>query len=332
VLASESSLFAGRPVTPGERIVLSIVVGVACGIGVWIITTRVMPSLIVKDFTYPWWAARVLLSGGDPYRVIQPNGPYPFAYPLPAALVVIPFAGLAAPVAGAVFFAASAALLAWALLGNGGIWRLWMLTSVPFAMTLSLVQWAPLLVAGALVPMLGWALVCKPTLGLALFVRRPTRTAVVGGAILLVASFAFVPRWPIEWLHAGARLVGHPAFVTRPFGWIPLLALLRWRDGDARLVACMACVPQNPFFYDQLPLLLVARTGRSAAALAALTWVAYAATQATCADPFYCGPESEPWVVWLLYVPATALVLARGDRTGLTRWLRSGREEAPQVP
>jgi hypothetical protein len=321
VTATSPSLFSGRPLLRSERIGLSIIIGVACAIGVWIIAQRVMPSLIVKDFTYPWWAARALLGGGDPYRLIQPDGPYPFAYPLPAALVAMPVAWLPAPIAGAVFFGLSAAALSWALLADGGIWRLWMLASVPFAMSLALVQWAPLLIAGALLPALAWVLVCKPTLGLALFAGRPSRAAVIGGAIVLAVSLLFLPTWPAEWLRAAGRIEGHPAFVTRPFGWIPLLALLRWRDGDARLVALMACMPQNPFFYDQLPVLLVARTGRSAFALSALSWIAYAATQATCNDPFYCGPEAEPWVVWLVFVPATALVLLRGRTAPLFgRW------------
>jgi hypothetical protein len=99
--------------------------------------------------------------------------------------------------------------------------------------------------------------------------------------------------------------------VTRPFGWIPLLALVRWRDRDAWLVALMTCVPQNPFFYDQLPLWLVARTGRSMCALTVLSWLAYAGTRTVCHDPFFCGEEAAPWVLWLVYVPAAALVLAR---------------------
>lgn len=315
------SLFSGRPLSRGERVALALLVGVVCALGFWAVTRRI-PQFVAKDFTYPWRAARALLAGLDPYVVMQPTGPYPyesrFPYPLPAALVVVPLAWLSAAVAGAAFFGLSAAALTWALLaGGGGLARLWMLVSAPFAMALVLGQWSPLLVAGALLPACAWALSLKPTLGLALFVSRPSRAAVVGGAVLALIGLLLVPAWPVEWVRAARATVGHPAFVTQPFGWLPLLALLRWRDRDARLVALLACVPQNPYFYDQLPLWLVARSGRAAAALTALSWLAFAGTKSVCGDPHFCGDEAQPWVLWLLYVPATVLVLARGREARL---------------
>jgi hypothetical protein len=82
----------------------------------------------------------------------------------------------------------------------------------------------------------------------------------------------------------------------------------------------MACVPQNPFFYDQLVLWLVPWNGPTAFLLTALSWVAYGGTKLYCADPYFCGTHAAPWVLWLIYVPATALVLLR-DRAiaGVTR-------------
>jgi hypothetical protein len=295
-------------------VAITIAIGVACAAGVWAVT-QLHPQFVAKDFTYPWRAARALLAGQDPYVVIQPAGRYPFEsrfpYPLPAALVAVPVAWLAAPLAASLFFGCSAAALGWGLLAEGGIWRLWMLAGAPFAMALALVQWSPLLVAGALLPAFAWAFACKPTLGVALFVRRPSKAAVIGASALILLSLVLLPTWPVEWVSAARHTVGHPPPVTRPFGWVPLLALLRWRDRDAWLVALMTCVPQNPFFYDQLPLWLVARTGRSMCALTVLSWLAYAGTRTVCHDPFFCGDESAPWVLWLVYVPAAALVLAR---------------------
>jgi hypothetical protein len=312
-----ASIFSGRVLGRTERAVLAIVIGLACGVGVWIMIQR-GPWLVAKDFTYPWRAARALLAGQDPYVVIQPIGGYPFEnrfpYPLSAAVAVLPIAWLNAATSAALFFGLSTAALTWGMLAEGGLWRLWLLASAPFAMTLALVQWGPLLMAGALLPALGWALVCKPTVGFALFGSRPSWSAAAGCAALIAISLLFLPGWPLEWLRTVTHVEGHPALVTRPFGWIPLLALLRWRDPDARLVALMAVVPQNPYLYDQLPLWLVARTGRSALALAALSWIAFAGTLLTCADGGFCGPEAEPWVIWLLYVPATLLVFLRGAR------------------
>jgi hypothetical protein len=329
-----ASLFSGRPVTQGERVFLSVFIAVMCAVAVLVILGRV-PQFVAKDFTYPWRAARVLLAGQDPYVVIQPTGVYPFEsrfpYPLPAALVSIPFAGLPAAIGAALFFGLSTGGLSWALLGLGrGISGLWVLAGAPFCMALAVVQWGPLLLLGALLPAFAWTLALKPTLGLALFVWRPTRGAVIGGLLLGALALLWVPRWPIEWVQAALHTTGHPAFVTQPFGWLPLLALFRWRDPDARLVAVLACIPQNPYFYDQLPLALVARSGWSAFSLAALSWVGYAGTEATCLDPHFCGAESIPWVIWFVYAPVTAMVLLRAhsvralaDRV-LVRFHRAG--------
>src|SRR5574338_1507011 len=62
-----------------------------------------------KDFPLPWTAAQHLLAGRDPYAAMQPTGVYPFNvpfyYPLPAAVLTVPFAWLSATVAGVVFVA-----------------------------------------------------------------------------------------------------------------------------------------------------------------------------------------------------------------------------------
>jgi hypothetical protein len=92
----------------------------------------------------------------------------------------------------------------------------------------------------------------------------------------------------------------------------------------------MACVPQNPYFYDQLALWLVAWNGRTALLLTLLSWAAYIGTKAHCADLYFCGTEAEPWVQWLLYVPATALVLVRGRLVPWRRWV--GRTPHGDVP
>lgn len=270
------------------------------------------PFMGAKDFTYPWRAARALVDGLDPYVVIRPTGHYPyespFPYPLPAAFAALPFAWLVPTVAGALFYGISAALMAWAL-GRDGLWRFWAFASAPFAMATVLAQWSPLLVAAALLTPLAWALACKPTLGAALFAYRPTPRAALLVAAVVAVSLAVQPRWPAEWLDAVRHVERHPAPVLRPFGFIALFALLRWRTPEGRLVAAMACVPQNLYFYDQLPLWLVPRNGREAFAMSALSWVALGAANLTCHRAYFCGPEAEPWVIWLVYVPATLLVL-----------------------
>lgn len=274
---------------------------------------RNFPFHVAKDFTYPLWAARALLAGRNPYHVRYPF-PEPLFYPLPAAVVTTPFALFPTALAAALFAACSVGLLAWVLVGQG-VWRLWLLLSTPFLFALTLVQWSPALIGATFLPVLGAVLAAKPTLGAVLFLWRPSWRAFWSGALVVVVSFALVPRWPLDWWAAVHRTPNHYVPLLRPFGWLTLVALLRWRSADARLVTLMACVPQNVYFYDQLPLALVAWNGRSALALTALSWVAYAGMKAHCTDRFFCGPQAEPWVMWCVFLPAAVLVLLRD------RWL-----------
>jgi hypothetical protein len=316
-----------------DRVMITLLVALGAGLTTWL-NLSAQPFTGAKDFTYPWRAARALLAGHNPYAVIVPTGPYPFEsrfpYPLPAAFAALPVAALPAAAGAALFVAVSCGLLAWAW-GREGMWRFWAFCSAPLVMVLALGQWSPLLMAGALLPPLGFAMAFKPTLGLALFAWRPSWQAVIGGLFFATVCLVLVPTWPLDWVRAARETVGHPAPILRPFGWVPLLALLRWRLPEARLVALMTCVPQNPYFYDQLALWLVAWNGRTALLLTVLSWVAYVGTKAYCADPYFCGTEAEPWVQWLLYAPAAALVLARGREETWLSWLGRARNARPEA-
>lgn len=324
-----ASIFSGRPLARRERIALATLIGVAAALGAFIVFVS-QPEFVAKDFTYPWRAARALLAGDDPYRVIRPSGPYPyesvFPYPLTAALVALPFALVPAELGGALFFGLSAGAMAYAL-SRDGLGRFWVFCSAPFGMALALGQWSPLMVAAALLSPLGWALACKPTLGAALFAYRPSwRTALMCAALVALA-LVLIPSWPSQWLRAVFEGPHHRAPIARPLGVLALLALLRWKSPEGRLVGLMACVPQNLYFYDQLPLWLAARSGRSALVLTASSWFAVVGMRLNCRSELFCGAEAEPWVLGLLYLPATAIVLADGDWRGAGRRLgrrRSG--------
>ncbi|GLC26656.1 hypothetical protein [Roseisolibacter agri] len=330
-------IFSGRPLERGERLVLAVIVGVLSAARTWGVL-RGAPHTLGKDFTYPWRAARALLAGRNPYDVIQPGGPYPlesgFPYPLPAAFPALPLAHLPVDVATTVFMGLTCALFAYAFL-RPGLWRLWALPTVAYALTTALGQWGPLLIAGALLPGLGFLLSIKPTLGLALFAYRPSRAAVVGGAVLALVALAMVPTWPLDWLHVTRAVHSHPAPVTMPWGWLPLLALFRWRSPEARLVAVLACVPQNLYFYDQLPLWLVPWNALGTLTLSAGSIVAWGIALRDCPTN-YCGPSSAPGIIALLYLPATVLALLRPEPDGrpaplveaARRWLAARRAPA----
>ena len=198
----ENSIFSGRELSRGERIAVSIPVAVAAAIAAWL-AFQLVPEMIARDFTYPWWGARALLDGKNPYDAIRPTGPPPndmwFMYPLTAPIAVLPFTFLPAQVAGALFSGLSAGILAFVLSAKGGLRQFVFFLSPSFGFAIVLGQWSPLLVAAALSWPLSWALVCKPTIGLPLFLYRPSwRAAIMCGAFLIL-SLLVQPSWPLDW-------------------------------------------------------------------------------------------------------------------------------------
>ncbi|MFL5574576.1 MAG: hypothetical protein ACJ79S_01175 [Gemmatimonadaceae bacterium] len=300
----------GRVPLPA-RLACALTAGVIGYLLVWS-PLHANPRFAAKDFTWPWRAARILLQGHDPYVVIQTTGPFPFSspffYPLPAALVAMPFAPLPPDRAGALFFGISTALLAFGVTRDG-LWRLLLFTAAPYFMAAANTQWSPLLAAAALLPGLQWVGSAKPNLGLAVFVYRPSRWAIVGGAIIIAISFAVLPGWVSGWRAALAQTPHHAPPVLRVGGVVLLLALLRWRTREARLLLVMACVPQVLYFYDQLLLWLVPRTWRQMLALSGASWVGVVGWWAVRPRSGGGLDAAGAWVIGLVYIPTLLLVL-----------------------
>ena len=251
---------AGRPLDSRQSFWTATVIAFACGLGAWIFLNRPdAPS----DFFHYWSATRTLLSGGDPYTVIAEGpanpGHDPTLYPLPALLLLAPFAHLPLAVAGGAFIGVSAWLAAWGLARTGAD-RLPLFLSAPFLLAISLGQWSPLLVAAAIIPALGVIVSAKPTIGLAVFIARPSWKTVLLVTVLLAISLAAMPRWPIEWLANVSHREEKFIPLLRPGGFLLAAAVLSWRRPEGRLLAILSIVPQALFFYDQLLLWLVPRT------------------------------------------------------------------------
>lgn len=270
------------------------------------------PNHLAKDFTWPWRAARILLDGHDPYRVIQATGAYPFntpfLYPLPAALFALPVAPLAPAVAGTVFFALGSGLLAFALSATKeGLARLPLFVSAPFFMAGVLAQWAPLMMAAALIPTLQFLGAGKPNLGLACWLYRPTWRGAVGVLVVLGAAVLVRPDWPGEWRAALAAAPRYRGPAMHLAGAFLLLSLVQWRRPEGRLFSAMAVLPQLSLFYDQLPLWLVPTTVWRSLALSALSWVAWLQWYPSRALPSSVA-VAQPLILWLIYVPALLLL------------------------
>jgi hypothetical protein len=280
------------------------------------------PGLYAADYSGAWKAAQLLLQRVNPYAVMNDLTPYPlgqFAYPLPAAIISLPVAGLSASAAAGVFVALGVGALAYSVL-DGPPYRLLVMGSPCFIIALTLAQWSPLLTAAALIPPLGIFAVCKPNLGLALFARRPTIWMIAGGALLLATSFALVPSWFGDWTHGVTGMSYYKAPIAVKGGFILALAALRWRDPDARMLLVLSLVPSNLNLYDQLPLFLISRRKRDTVMLFAGSWLVPIVTKLTLPEwvdmeivrqTFMRAP-----VVAFLFVPALYIVLSRPSPTG----------------
>jgi hypothetical protein len=314
----ESSLVISSPVDKSglaSRWPLALIAGVAAGAVCWLSYRLPPPS--TSDLDQLIVAARALLAGGDPYRSVAESQHYPLFYPLPAVLVVAPLAFLGTEFARAGWAVISAFAFALAAARYRRGLAVGML-SANFLNAIVLNQWSPLLTAAAVFPLLGTLWIAKPSVGAAMAVAFPTRRGALGGAVLLSISLVVLPVWPTEWL-AALHHSGRAAPLFRPGGVVLLLALLRWRWPEARMLIGLACVPQTIGLYETLPLFLIPRTRGEAYVLAGLSYVA--AFGQVAVFPRTPGMSLEqnladrwPFVLGLLYLPALAL-LFRTPRT-----------------
>jgi hypothetical protein len=300
------------------RLAIALLLGVVssayCG---WSISVARVPS----DFEFWWRAARVLLDHGDPYLRIENTSGWPLPdrlfYPMPALLVAIPFARMPLPLAAGMMLGVGSGLLAW-VLSRDGFWRLWIFATPSFVMALKVGQWSPVLTVAAFVPALGWLAAVKPTLGLSVLSYRLDWRAFVGAALVTVASLAILPAWPLEWITNLHHLLSHPSPIVTPLGMVLILALLRWRTPEGRLLLAMACVPQLLFFADQLPVYLVARSRAQLVWLACCGVIAWSTWFLRLKAGDLYVTAAAPYVMVGVYAPAL-LVILFGDKR--RQWL-----------
>ncbi|HEY9505010.1 MAG TPA: hypothetical protein VIQ27_03480 [Gemmatimonadales bacterium] len=297
-----------------RRLALALLAGVIAGVVCWL--AYLLPPPSTSDFEPVWSGARALISGRDPYAVVPTGGTrYPLYYPLPAVILGLPFGALPFPAARVLWAGLSGAVFLLAALR----YRRGMLTALLSANLLNALvqgQWSPLLTAAAVFPALSWVWAAKPSIGAALFAAYPSRRALLGGLLMLAVSLAVFPSWPFRWIEA-LRETNHVAPVMRPGGILLLLALLRWRQAEGRLLAGLACVPQTIGLYETLPLFLIPRTRWQGYALAGLSFAA--AFGQALVVPRIPGTSWEaintarwPFIFFFLYLPALLILFLPG--------------------
>jgi hypothetical protein len=321
-----STTDANRP-SRRRRFAIALLIG-AMGTLVHYTKFRLMPSH-PGDFGLSWFGARALLHGVNPYELVGPgrlyDWPWPLVYPATAFVAAMPLAILPQLVATLIFVFVSCALLAYSVTGRDWA-RLPMFGSAAFIVASGAAQWSPLFTAAMGIPVLGFFFAAKPTIGLALGgAGDPSvqKFALIGGAALTVTSLVFLPDWPRLWvgqLHYATQMA---APLTRLGGVFVLLALLRWRRPEARLVLFLACVPQVGSWYDMLPLFLVPFTSRESMTLATVSSLGFVLHYhfGTTRSEFEFNQQGGALMVALGYLPAVIMVLRRPNDGKLPPWL-----------
>lgn len=215
------------------------------------------------------------------------------------------------------FVFVSSGILAYAITRDGW-YRAPMFISGAFVIAARRGQWSILMTAACCLPAVAWMLAAKPNIGLAIFASasstRVLKVAMAGGLVLIVVSFALVPTWLSEWLSAIGSAGHTSAPVTARGGFLVLLALMRWRRPEARLLVALACVPHSMYWYDILPLMLIPANFREMVMLVLVSTTGLALEQVLIAretDVMSLYRDFNALIIAVAYLPATMLVLSR---------------------
>jgi len=279
------------------RIAVSAAIGLLSGAFCWFLMMHLHQD--AADFRWAIRLAQRLVSGQNPYDTpLQ-------LYPLTAAFFALPFLRLTPEVAAGMFWGISSSLLAFGLTRQG-YGKLLIFLAYPYWAGILTVQWSPIIFAAAFFPLLLPATMAKPQIGLPVFLTRMSLRGVAACAVLAVLSLALVPNWPRLWLRQIGNYDHFFPLLVLP-GPLLLLALLRYRDRDARLLVLAALTPQR-WFYDSFILWLIPQSRRE------IVWTVFFSWGAG-VWRWYHIPRSFTevgrWTVAFLYLPMLAVVLLR---------------------
>jgi hypothetical protein len=279
------------------RIVVSAAIGFATGAACWFLMKRLHQD--AADFRWALHLAQRLLARQNPY-----DTPYE-QYPLTAALLALPFVRLQPELAAGLFWGISSSLLAFGLTRHGYT-RLLIFFAYPYWAGILTVQWSPLIAASAFFPFLLPATLAKPQVGLPVFLTRLSRRGLLACAVLVVASLAAMPNWPLLWIGQLGKYEHFFPMLVVP-GPLLLVALLRYPDRDAQLLLLSALMPQR-WFFDSFILWLIPQSRRE------IIWTIFFSWGAGIWR-WYHTPRSFTEVgvctVLLFYLPMLAVVLMR---------------------
>jgi hypothetical protein len=276
-----------------------------------------------SDFDLLYLAAARLVRGDNPY-------PFPaqsFPYPLPAVLLGVPFTFIRLGLARPIFDVLVGWLFVYALWRYRGSYALLAVASAAYLEAVVHGQTTPLMVAASLIPALGFLLAVKPNTSAGLWIARPSWLGLLGVFVFVGLSFALMPSWSQEWwlaLPADNTMLAPP--ILRPLGFLLLLAAIRWRTPEGRLLLAIAFIPQTTLLFELVPLALIPANRLEMIVYVAGSWIAFIV-----ADQLHLSQSMSAWaaVGWpvtlcAVYVPMLYLVLRR-PKSG-KKGLRVGKE------
>ena len=284
-----------------------------------------------SDFAPIWHAARLMLSGENPYALIGPGNvvesAWPIFYPATTFVLGLPFTIFPSfHWASTAFVFVSAALLVWGATHDG--WhRLPMFPSIAFLTSATLAQWSILMTAVVYLPWLAFIAAAKPQnaappVGSSTD-RRTYLSALIGGGVLLLLSFLMLPSWLRDWWGLLGSTDNFIPPLMRFGGPLILVVLLRWRRPEAWLILIAACMPQTWPPYNGLILFTVARTYREFSLLSIVSsasWIVFAWFAEGLSDA-----QERVWMSGILnlfgYLPAALMVIRRPNEGAGPLWL-----------
>jgi hypothetical protein len=286
------------------RIAVSAAIGLLSGTFCWFLMMHLHQD--AADFRWAIRLAQHLVSGQNPYDTPSQ------LYPLTAAFFALPLLRLTPELAAGTFWGISSSLLAFGLTRQG-YGKLLIFLAYPYWAGILTVQWSPIISAAAFFPLLLPATMAKPQIGLPIFLTRFSLRGLAACAVLAAVSLAVMPNWPRFWLHQIGNYDHFYPLLVIP-GPLLLLALLRYRDRDARLLVLAALMPQR-WFYDSFILWLIPQSRRE------IVWTVFFSWGAGIWR-WYHIPHSFTEVgrctVILLYLPMLAVVLLRKPQSNVS--------------
>ena len=308
----------------------ALVLGLAFVLACRLLLHAWMPDR-TSDFDPLYSAAANLLGGTNPYPLASQE----FPYPLPAVLLAVPFTAIPLVFARPLFDVLVGWAFVCALWRYRGPFALLALGSGAYLFAMAQGQTTPLRVAASLMPALGFLLAVKPTTGAALWIARPSWMPILGVSLFLGLSLVVLPSWPADWWLAlppyNKELVPP---LLRPFGFVLLLAAIRWRTPEGRLLLASAFVPQSLLPYELVPLALIPANRVQMWIYVAGSWIAVAAADRLLLSQSTAAGMTIGWGVALCagYLPMLYLVLRRPTAKKIGPRLEKDRRRPHRLP